>query len=146
MLAHLSNFLRSFVRFAFGSSYGRVLAIPLLFAAAYFLVALFTYYRGTYDPPESPDIRFEEITTALSAHTIFTEQPEIRSGLVVIDGAHNNDFSQNEIVFCCPAWPTGGLPWTSWENPAISAVLGESIRKTGSNFWKANCVRRAAWQ
>ncbi len=98
MLAHLSNYLLSFVRFAFGSSYGRVLAIPLLFAAAYFLVALFTYYRGTYDPPESPEIRFEEITTALSAHTIFTEQPEIRSGLVVIDGAHNNDFSQNEIV------------------------------------------------
>ncbi|MCH8884068.1 MAG: acyl-CoA dehydrogenase N-terminal domain-containing protein, partial [SAR324 cluster bacterium] len=78
---------------AFGNALGRVLVIPLFFAAAYFLVALFIYYRGTYDPPAAADIQFEEITTPLSAHTIFTEQPEVRSGLLVIDGAHDNDFS-----------------------------------------------------
>ena len=50
MLAPLSNCLGSMARFAFGSAFGRVVVIPLLFAAAYFLVALFIYYRGSYDP------------------------------------------------------------------------------------------------
>ena len=90
--------MRSVAKFAFGNAYGRILSIPLLFAAAYFLVALFTYYRGVYDAPATVDIPFQEITTPLSAHTIFTEQPEVRSGLLVIDGAHDNDFSQDEIV------------------------------------------------
>jgi len=98
MLAPLSNPLRAIGRFAFGSTLRRVLTIPLLFAAAYFLVALFTFYRGTYDAPETADLRFEEITTPLSAYPIFTEQPEVRTGLLVIDGAHDNDFSQNEVV------------------------------------------------
>ena len=98
MLAPLNNPLRAIGRFAFGSAFRRVLTIPLLFAAAYFLVALFTFYRGTYDAPETADLRFEEIVTPLSAFTIFTEQPEVRTGLLVIDGAHDNDFSQNEVV------------------------------------------------
>ena len=83
---------------AFGSNLRRVLTLPLLAAAVYFLVALFTFYRGTYDAPETVDLKFEEITTPISAHTIFTEQPELRSGLTVIDGAHNNDFDTGEIV------------------------------------------------
>ena len=85
-------------RFAFGSALRRVLTIPLLVAAVYFLVALFTFYRGTYDAPETVDLKLEEITTPISAHTIFTEQPEVRTGLTVIDGAHNNDFDSAEIV------------------------------------------------
>ena len=98
MLAPLSNYLRSMAGFAFGSASRRVLVIPLLFAAAYFLVAFFTYYRGGYDAPENADLRFAEITTPLSAYTVFTEQPEFRSGLLVIDGAHDNDFTQAEVV------------------------------------------------
>jgi len=98
MLVHLNNYLSALTNFAFGSALGRVLVIPLLFAAAYFLVALFVYYRGTYDAPARVNIPFEEFTTPLSAHTVFTEQPEVRSGLLVIDGAHNNDFSPNEVV------------------------------------------------
>ena len=98
MLAPLSNALRALGRFAFGSTFRRVLTIPLLFAAAYFLVALFTFYRGVYEAPETADLRFEEIITPLSAYTIFTEQPEIRSGLLVIDGAHSNDFTQAEVA------------------------------------------------
>ena len=98
MLVPLSNILGAIGRFAFGSAIRRVLTIPLLFAAAYFLVALFTFYRGTYDAPEAADLRFEEIITPLSAYTIFTEQPEVRSGLLVFDGIHDNEFSQNEVV------------------------------------------------
>ena len=109
MLAHLNNHLGATARFAFGSTLGRVLVIPFLFAAAYFLVALFIYYRGTYDPPAPTVIQFEEITTPLSAHTIFTEQPEVRSGLLVIDGAHNNDFSQNEVVSLLSALANRGI-------------------------------------
>jgi hypothetical protein len=90
--------LAAVVRFAFGSNLRRVLTIPLLIAAAYFLVALFTFYRGTYDAPETLDLKFEEITTPISAHTIFTEQPEVRTGLTVIDGAHDNEFDTIEIV------------------------------------------------
>ena len=86
------------VRFAFGSAPPRVLTVPLLFAAIYFLVALFTFYRGAYEAPETLDLKFEEITTPISAHTVFTEQPEIRTGITVIDGAHDNDFDPNEIV------------------------------------------------
>ena len=90
--------MRSLIRFVFGTGWGRVLTVPLLFAAVYFLVALFVYYRGEYDPPEATDLKFEVITTPLSAHTIFTEQPEVRSGLVVIDGLHSNDFTQDELL------------------------------------------------
>ena len=97
-MAPLSNYLRSIANYAFGSAYGRVLAVPLLFAAAYFFVALFIYYRGTYDAPAAVNLQLEEITTPVSAHTIFTEQPEVRPGLLVIDGAHGNDFSPDEVV------------------------------------------------
>ena len=86
------------VRFAFGSTLRRVLTIPLLIAAVYFLVALFTFYRGSYDAPETLDLKFEEVTTPVSAHTVFTEQPEIRTGITVIDGVHDNDFDPIEIV------------------------------------------------
>ena len=106
-------------KFAFGTTFGRVLVIPLLFAAAYFLVALFIYYRGTYDPPVTADIRFEEITTPLSAYTIFTEQPEVRSGLLVIDGAHSNDFSQNELVSLLASLANRGITVDFVGEPSI---------------------------
>ena len=98
MLVLLSNPLRAMGRFAFGSTLRRVLTIPVLFAAVYFLAALFTFYRGTYDAPITPDLKFEEISTDVSAHTIFTEEPEVRTGLSVIDGAHDNDFTTAELV------------------------------------------------
>lgn len=96
-------------RFAFGSNLRRVLTIPLLFAAVYFLVALFTYYRGTYDAPATPDLLFEEITTPISAHTIFTEQPEIRSGVMVVDGAHDNEFDTTELVSLLSSMANRGI-------------------------------------
>jgi len=65
MLASLSNALWAISRLAFGSALRRVLAIPLLVAAVYLLIALFTFYRGTYDAPEIVDLKFEEITTPI---------------------------------------------------------------------------------
>lgn len=85
-------------RFAFGSNLRMALTIPVLFASVYFLVALFTYYRGTYDAPATPDLMFEEITTPISAHTIFTEQPENRSRVMAVYGAHDNEFDTIELV------------------------------------------------
>ena len=131
-------------KFAFGSALGRVLVIPLFFAAAYFLVALFIYYRGTYDPPATPDLQFEEITTPLSAYTIFTEQPEVRSGLLVIDGAHNNDFSQNEIVSLLSSLANRGITVDIMGEPSLFggfqrvdaserfAMLESKLRQAGS--------------
>ncbi|MEE8466684.1 MAG: hypothetical protein V3S68_09420, partial [Dehalococcoidia bacterium] len=144
MLAPLSNYLGSMAKFTFGSTLGRVLVIPLLFAAAYFLVALFVYYRGTYDPPVATDIRFEEITTPLSAYTIFTEQPEVRSGLLVIDGAHSNDFSPNEIVSLLAGLANRGITVDYMGEPSVFggfdrvnasdrfAMLESKLRQAGS--------------
>lgn len=96
-------------RFAFGSDLRRVLTTPLLFAAVYFLVALFTYYRGTYDAPAAPDLQLEAITTPISSHTIFTEQPEIRSGVMVVDGAHDNEFDTAELVCLLSSMANRGI-------------------------------------
>ena len=120
MLAPLSNPLRAIGRFAFGSTFRRVLTIPLLFAAAYFLVAFFTYYRGTYDAPETVDLQFEEIITPVSAYTIFTEQPEVRTGLLVIDGAHDNDFSQGEVVSLLSSMANRGISVEFMGQPSSS--------------------------
>ena len=134
----------SMARFAFGSALGRVLVIPLLFAAAYFLVALFVYYRGAYDPPAATNIQFEEITTPLSAYTIFTEQPEVRSGLLVIDGAHNNDFSTNELVSLLTSLANRGITVDYMGEPSVFggfdrvseserfAMLESKLRQAGS--------------
>ena len=144
MLALLSNYLGSIARFPFGTAFGRVLVIPLLFAAAYFLVALFSYYRGTYDPPSTADIQFEAITTPLSAHTIFTEQPKVRSGLLVIDGAHDNDFSQREVVSLLSSLANRGITVDFMGEPSIFggfrrvnesdrfAMLEGKLRQAGS--------------
>ncbi|PKB71941.1 MAG: hypothetical protein BZY87_02950 [SAR202 cluster bacterium Io17-Chloro-G6] len=144
MLAPLNNVVGSITRFALGSAFGRVLTIPLFFAAAYFVVALFIYYRGTYDPPTTQQIQFEEITTPLSAHTIFTEQPEVRSGLLVIDGVHRNDFSQNEIVSLLSSMANRGITVDIMGEPSIFggfqgvnaserfAMLESKLRQAGS--------------
>ena len=144
MLAPLSNYLGSMAKFAFGSTLGRVLVIPLFFAAASFLVALFIYYRGTYDPPVTLAIQFGEFTTPLSAHTIFTEQPEVRSGLLVIDGAHSNDFSQNEVVSLLSSLANRGITVDFMGTPSIFggfqrvndsdrfAMLESKLRQAGS--------------
>ena len=74
----------------------RLLLIPL-FAAAFFFGAYFFFYRGSYDPPPKVEIPFEQIGMPSSSFTTFTEVPEIQKGLLVVDGAHFNDFSQGEI-------------------------------------------------
>lgn len=144
MLDLLSNFLRSLIRFVFGTGWGRVLTVPLLFAAVYFLVALFVYYRGEYDPPEATDLKFEVITTPLSAHTIFTEQPEVRSGLVVIDGLHSNDFTQDELLTLLGRLTNRGITVEIMGEPSLFsgfqfvnesdrfAILEDKLRQAGS--------------
>ena len=136
--------MRSLIRFVFGTGWGRVLTVPLLFAAVYFLVALFVYYRGEYDPPEATDLKFEVITTPLSAHTIFTEQPEVRSGLVVIDGLHSNDFTQDELLTLLGRLTNRGITVEIMGEPSLFsgfqfvnesdrfAILEDKLRQAGS--------------
>ncbi|MFQ5934101.1 MAG: hypothetical protein ACE5KI_05615, partial [Dehalococcoidia bacterium] len=75
----------------------RLLLIPL-FALAFFLGAYFLYHRGSYNPPATVEIPFERITRPSSSFSDFAEVPPARSGLLVVDGTHSNDFSQEEIA------------------------------------------------
>jgi hypothetical protein len=142
MLALLSNALGAIGRLAFGSNLRRVLTIPLLVAAVYFLVALFTFYRGTYDAPETVDLRLEEITTPISAHTIFTEQPEVRSGLLVIDGAHDNEFDTNEIDSLMSSLADRGI---TVDIMGTSTGFGSFRRTTSVDRLEMLETRPAAW-
>lgn len=90
------DLIRRAARSLISSIYGRLLIVPL-FALLYFLVAYFIYYPGGYDPPPDNAIPFEQVTAPASVHTVFTERPPFRPGLLVLDGGHRNDFSMEEI-------------------------------------------------
>ncbi len=74
-----------------------VLIIPLLFALGFFLGAYFFFYRGGYNPPPTVPIPLEKIVTPSSTFTSFTEVPPIQRGLLLVDDAHRNDFTKEEI-------------------------------------------------
>ena len=69
----------------------------LLVALAFFFGAYFFFYRGSYDAPASPEIAFEGISLPSSSFTTSTEAPAIREGMLLVDGAHSNDFAKEEI-------------------------------------------------
>ena len=75
----------------------RPLLIPLS-ALAFFLGAYFFYYRGDYDPPPEVEIAFEKIEEPSSSFSSF-EVPSIRAqqGVLLLDGAHGNNFNKGEI-------------------------------------------------
>lgn len=79
------------------SKHVKLLILPLI-ALGFFLGAYFYFYRGTYDPPPEVSVAFQRLAPPVSVHTTFTEVPEIRRGTLLVDGAHRNDFSPEEIT------------------------------------------------
>lgn len=74
----------------------RPLLIPV-FAAAFFFGAYFFFYRDSYDPPEAVAVPFEQIGVPSSSFNTYTEIPTLQQGVLLVDGAHRNDFSKGEI-------------------------------------------------
>ena len=75
---------------------GILLVLPL-FALAFFLGAYFFFYRGGYDAPQTVEIPFDSIVSPASSHSTFTEVPQLRHGLLLVDLSHRNDFNEGEI-------------------------------------------------
>ena len=73
-----------------------LLLVPLV-ALAFFLGAYFFFYRGGYDPPPAVTVSFDRVSPPTSSHTGFTEVPELHSGMLLVDGAHRNDFTRGEV-------------------------------------------------
>ena len=74
----------------------RLLLIPLA-ALVFFVAAYSFFYRDYYDPPPAVNIPYERIGLPASQIRDFTEVPTIREGLFLLDGAHGNRFSKEEI-------------------------------------------------
>ena len=74
----------------------RLLLIPL-FALAFFSGAYFFFYRGGYQAPPTVKIPFEEITAPSSSLGAFAEVPPIRSGVLLLDLVHSNNFEEAEL-------------------------------------------------
>lgn len=73
-----------------------VLLVPLL-ALAFFLGAYFFFYRGGYDSPPATAVSFDKVLPPVSSHISFSEVPELRPGLLLMDGGHRNNFTKGEI-------------------------------------------------
>ena len=69
----------------------------LLFALVFFLGALFYYYRHGYDAPATVDVPYDQIAPPSSSFGLLSEVPAIRSGLLLIEGLHRNNFSAEEL-------------------------------------------------
>ena len=79
------------------SHMGNVGLVLPLFALAFFLGAYFFFYRGGYDAPQTVEIPFDSIVSPASSHSTFTEVPQLRHGLLLVDLSHRNDFNEGEI-------------------------------------------------
>ena len=79
----------------------RLLALALLpiFAVATFAAGHFFFYRGSYDPPPSVNIPFEQITSPAVAPVAATASSvtQVQQGLVLVDDLHLNSFTESEI-------------------------------------------------
>ena len=79
----------------------RLLALALLpiFAVATFAAGHFFFYRGSYDPPPSVNIPFEQITSPAVAPVAATASSvtQAQEGLVLVDDLHLNSFTESEI-------------------------------------------------
>ena len=71
----------------------------VLFAAgATFLGAYYFFHRGYYDPPDRVEIPFEDFALPSSDFKTFVDSgARVTGGLLVVDGAHRNDFAKGEI-------------------------------------------------
>ena len=77
-----------------------ILALLPLFAAAAFLGPFFFFYQGSYNPPPSVDVPFEQITSPAAPSSSFVDTPTARvnRGLLLIDALHRNAFWEDEII------------------------------------------------
>ena len=75
----------------------RPLLIPLA-ALAFFLGAWLFFYRGGYDPPPVVNVPFEQIGVPSSVFGSFDETPAVQPGLLLLDDAHGNDFTRQEVT------------------------------------------------
>ncbi len=93
---------------------------------ATFAALFFFYYRGTYAPPPSVDIPFEQITSPGVAPSPPMDtggfQPE--HGLMVIDALHDNFFSESEIVTL--------VSWVADRGYEVEVLGGESVEEKSS--------------
>ena len=76
--------------------YSVLLIFPAV-ALAFFIGALFYYYRGTYDPPPSGELRLQDIKPPVSSFTTFAEPPTIHDGTLLVDAGHSNGFRRAEV-------------------------------------------------
>ena len=79
----------------------KLLALALLpiFAVATFAAGYFFFYQGSYDPPPSVNIPFEQITSPAVAPVAATASSvtQVQKGLVLVDDLHLNSFTESEI-------------------------------------------------
>ena len=79
----------------------RLLALALLpiFAVATFAAGYFFFYQGSYAPPPSVNIPFEQITSPAVAPVAATASSvtQVQEGLVLVDDLHLNSFTESEI-------------------------------------------------
>ena len=77
-----------------------ILALLPISAAATFAGAFLFFYQGSYEPPASVDIPFQQITSpAVAPDTpVDSGSAQVRRGLLLIDALHVNSFKTSEIV------------------------------------------------
>lgn len=69
----------------------------VLLVALIFIFQFLHYYRGVYHPPAEEGYRLEEIPVPVTQAQPYREEPQEGEGTVLIDSAHNNSFSPEEI-------------------------------------------------
>ena len=76
-----------------------ILALLPIFAAIAFFGAYFFFYQGSYEPPPSVDIPFQQLTSPAVPPSTFADTPTalVERGLVVVDAQHRNAFYEDEI-------------------------------------------------
>ena len=76
------------------------LALVPIIAALTFAGVFFFFNQGTYDPPPSPEVQYEQISIPGVAPVAATDSGRagVRGGLLAIDTAHFNFFSEREIA------------------------------------------------
>ena len=66
-------------------------------AAVFYAGATLFYYPGSYSPPPSGKIAVDQITLPSYAPIAAPEAPVAREGRLIVDNAHGNDFSEEEL-------------------------------------------------
>ena len=66
-------------------------------AAVFYAGATLFYYPSSYSPPPSGKIAVDQIALPSYAPIAAPEAPVAREGLLIVDNAHGNDFSEEEL-------------------------------------------------